>query len=137
MAKDDYRSHVWTFLVYPDSVNENWLFLLDSLHIPICVSPLHDKDFNPTGEPKKPHYHVVLDFGQNKKSWDQVKSICDLVGGVLAPMDDEGNCESKVPNKRTMTRYLLHLDNPDKAQYSIDDICLLTFRRKLSKMCLN
>ena len=58
MAKDDYRSHVWTFLVYPDSVNENWLFLLDSLHIPICVSPLHDKDFNPTGEPKKPHKHI-------------------------------------------------------------------------------
>lgn len=122
MAKNDFRSHVWTFIVYPDSAVENWLFLLDSLHIPVCVSPLHDKDVNPTGEIKKPHYHVVLDFGQNKKSWDQVKSITDMVGGVLCPMDKDGNCESKVANKRTMTRYLIHLDNPEKAQYNIDDV---------------
>ena len=69
MAKDT-RTRVWTFLVYPDSAPENWRDLLDEQHIEFIVSPLHDRDINPTGEPKKPHWHLMLTF-EGKKSYEQ------------------------------------------------------------------
>ena len=54
------KSRYWTFLIYPDSAPKNWYELLEELHLPTCVSPLHDRDVNPDGEIKKPHYHVMI-----------------------------------------------------------------------------
>ena len=44
------KSRYWTFLIYPESAPKDWYSKLEELHIPICVSPLHDKDTNPDGE---------------------------------------------------------------------------------------
>ena len=33
------------------------------LHIPVLISPLHDKDVTPDGEIKKAHYHVIIMYG--------------------------------------------------------------------------
>src|SRR5699024_11179639 len=54
----DERTRNWTFVVYPESAPEDWREIIDDLHVPWIESPLHDKDVNPDGEIKKPHWHV-------------------------------------------------------------------------------
>ena len=49
-------------VVYLESAPADWMERLDQHHIAALVSPLHDKDKNPSGEPKKAHYHVLLMF---------------------------------------------------------------------------
>lgn len=58
------RGRSWTIIVYPDSLPKNWLELLQNE--PVAISPLHDKDVNPDGTLKKPHYHIVLNYKGNK-----------------------------------------------------------------------
>lgn len=98
-------------VVYPESAPEGWQGLLAEQCVPAFISPLHDKDINPTGEPKKPHYHVVIMF-EGKKSLEQAQEIFNVVNGV--------GCE-KVNSIRGYARYLCHLDNPEKVQYDISE----------------
>lgn len=56
------RTRNWWFVLYPDSAPNNWKAILNDLHIQYYVSPLHDKDINPDGEMKKPHWHVIVTF---------------------------------------------------------------------------
>ena len=106
--KKDERKRNYATLVYPDSAPENWQEILSELKIPVFISPLHDKDVNADGKPKKPHYHVQFIF-DGKKSDDQFKEIIAKFGGV--GVED-------VQSLRGYARYLCHLDNPDKAQYN-------------------
>jgi hypothetical protein len=99
-------------VVYPESAPENWQELLAQQFIPAFISPLHDKDFNDTGEPKKAHYHVILMF-DGKKSVEQVGEIFKQIGGVGTEI---------VKSIRGYSRYLCHLDNPEKAQYDTSDV---------------
>lgn len=103
----DSRARNFATVVYPESAPDNWQDILERHCIPAFISPLHDKDVNPTGEPKKPHYHVILMF-DGKKSVEQVKEVFDTINGV--------GCET-VKSIRGYARYLCHLDNPEKAQY--------------------
>ena len=57
------RTRNWMIVVYPDSAPKNWREYLDETHIEWVESPLHEWDVNPTGEVKKPHWHVLLMFG--------------------------------------------------------------------------
>lgn len=90
--------------------------ILDEMHIPAFVSPIHDKDLNPTGEEKKAHYHVVIMF-DGKKTMDQARDVFSQIGGV--------GCE-RVSTIRGYARYLCHLDNPEKTQYKIEDVTALS-----------
>lgn len=110
--KKDTRSRAWSFIVYPESAPENWEAILDEQHIEWAHSPLHDRDLDPTGEPKKAHWHVLLQF-TNVKSFDQVNEICKTVNAPIP---------QRCHNTRSLARYFCHLDNPDKAQYSVTDI---------------
>lgn len=110
--KQDKRTRNWAMIVYPESAPEDWREILDDLHIPWIASPLHDKDVNPDGTKKKPHWHVILTF-ENKKSFHQIKAIADKLN---APIPQA--CESL----RGYVRYLVHTDNPEKYQYSKADI---------------
>lgn len=111
-AKRAGRTRNYATVVYPESAPANWLIILEQLFVPCLISPLHDRDVNPTGEPKKPHYHVLFVF-DCVKSKEQVKAIIEQIGGV--------GCEA-VNSLRGYARYLLHLDNPEKAQYSKADV---------------
>lgn len=111
MEKDE-RVRLWATVVYPESAPDNWLTILRDLMIPCYVSPLHDKDFNADKTPKKAHYHVMLVF-EGKKSRAQIEEIVKRFGGVG---------QENVKSKRGYARYLCHLDNPEKAQYSPDDV---------------
>lgn len=106
------RTRNWTIVLYPESAPENWRDILDELHIEWVESPLHDKDLNADGEPKKPHWHVLLMFG-GVKSWEQV---LEITGQLNAPIPQ------RCHNAKSMVRYMAHLDNPSKAQYSVSDI---------------
>ena len=120
------RNRTWAFLVYEESVPNDWEGVLEGLHIPAAISPLHDRDVwtledqarNPehvAGTVKKPHWHVVLYYG-GKKSAKQV--LADL-----APLDVK-HVEA-VRDTRAYNRYLCHLDSDDKARYPTDQILRL------------
>lgn len=102
----------WTFIVYPESAPENWREILDDTHMKWVESPLHDKDHNDDGEAKKAHWHVLLtaDGPITQKAAEK----------IIAPL----NCPSaqKVGSARGLVRYMAHLDNPDKYQYSVEEI---------------
>lgn len=55
------KSRYFTFLLYPESLPEDWELKLESLGMPIAISPLHDKDRKEGNEQglKKAHYHVI------------------------------------------------------------------------------
>lgn len=106
------RTRNYATVVYPESAPPDWLSVAGELKIPCFISPLHDKDLNPTGEPKKPHYHVMIMF-EGVKTKEQVAEIFGLIGGVGVEV---------VQSVRGYARYLCHLDNPDKAQYSVDGV---------------
>lgn len=111
MAKET-RTRNWSIIVYPESAPENWRSILDESHIEWVESPLHEFDVNPTGEIKKPHYHVLLLFG-GVKSYDQVSEFIKPLNGPIP---------QRCHNAKAMVRYFAHLDNPDKFQYSVSDI---------------
>lgn len=110
--KTDTRTRNFACVVYPESAPADWQEILSEQFVPAFISPLHDKDINPGGEQKKPHYHVMVMF-EGKKSTDQVMAIFNTIGGV--------GCE-KINSMRGYARYLCHLDNPEKQQYSPEHV---------------
>lgn len=110
------RTRNYTAIVYPDSVNtpENWIEVLSDTHIPVMISPLHDQDLNPDGQPKKAHYHVMLCF-EGPKTPEQARAVLDQIGAVIPPEHF-----FKVQSLRGMARYFCHMDNPEKAQYNTE-----------------
>mgnify|MGYP000120469661 CR=1 FL=1 len=72
MAKD--KARYFTFLLYPESIPEDWEMKLESIGVPIAISPLHDKDQKEGKEQglKKPHYHVIY-VAKNPVTADSVR----------------------------------------------------------------
>lgn len=75
----------------------------------------HNRDIqiNENGEEviAKEHIHILFKIGENARS---VKSVAKDIG--IEPNYLEGT--RKIP----FLRYLIHLDNPEKTQYSIDEV---------------
>lgn len=115
MADSLGRSNIWAFIIYPDSWPDNWHELISNFHVPCAVSPLHDADLNGDGTEKKPHRHVLINFGLGKKkSEEQVYvNYCRKLHATLPIAID---------SERGYVRYFVHLDNPEKTQYNLDDI---------------
>lgn len=101
------RTRNYATVVYPESAPEDWIQRFGNYFVPAFISPLHDLDINPFGEPKKPHYHVMIMF-DSVKTIEQAKEIFDDIGGVGVEV---------VNSVRGYARYLCHLDNPEKIQY--------------------
>lgn len=109
------RSNCWTFCVYPsDSLPDNYLNIIDNWHIPTLLSPVHDSDKNGNGMEKKKHIHVFMYFGKGaNKSFSQIMTFVKKLGG----------CQPEVvANSVGLIRYFVHKDNPEKAQYHIEDL---------------
>ena len=101
--KNSRRTRNFATVVYPESSILNWREVLQEQFVPCFISPLHDQDVNPTGEAKKPHYHVLIMF-DSVKTVEQARDIFLKIGGV--------GCEI-VNSLRGYARYLCHLDNPE------------------------
>ena len=110
--KKETRVRNYATVVYPESAPADWVNKLEDVKVSAFISPLHDQDFNPDGEVKKSHYHVIIMF-DGVKTEAQAREVFDSIGGV--------GCEA-VKSIRAYARYLCHLDNPEKTQYSIEDV---------------
>ena len=106
----------WAFVLYPDSAPQDWRDILQSTGLPIAVSPLHDRDINPDGEPKKPHYHVILCYPG--------PTTLNSVINVTRSLNQNDYCQP-LEAVKGYYRYFTHKDNPEKAQY--DEIDITTF----------
>lgn len=109
----DIKSREWWCVVYPESAPSNWRELVQETFLEAFISPLHDKDLNADGTPKKAHYHVVLAW-PGPTTFSNAKGIIEQFKGVIQP--------KKIGTLRGVCRYLCHLDNPEKAQYDPNDV---------------
>lgn len=105
------KGRLWATVGYPESLPIDWLERLSETGLQVAISPLHDKDFDPNGQPKKSHYHIIFVY-DGPTTQKHVKDLCDSLNMVL-PI--------KLESLRGMYRYHLHLDNPDKYQYDDRD----------------
>jgi hypothetical protein len=113
--KKEQRSNKWAFLLYKESAPEDYLDVLDELHVPYVLSPWHDRDVNKsTGEFKKAHKHGAL-FFESLKSYSQVSDL--LTEKLNSPAHVE-----VVMSPKGMYDYFIHADNPEKTLYNVEDI---------------
>lgn len=113
--KKEQRSNKWAFIFYQESAPENYLEILEGMHIPFVLSPWHDNDVNKeTGEIKKAHKHGALYF-DSLKSYSQVSSL--ISEKLNAPKHVE-----VVMSPKGMYEYFTHSENPDKTPYQTEDI---------------
>jgi len=116
------RTRNWLVIFYPDDLPEDWKEQVDQLQCRWIESPLHDKDFNPDGTPKKIHYHTLFMFDSIKNHEQMILMLKGVFGesetgsiiGVALPLPASDRCGS--------VRYMAHLDHPRKAQYDVTDI---------------
>ena len=89
------------------------------MHFKWIQSPIHDEDISADNTPKKPHYHTLFMF-EAVKTIEQVTSMLkELFGenetgsimGVLTP--------TKAIDRCALVRYMVHLDDGNKAQYDV------------------
>lgn len=131
-SEKNLKKRNWGFLVYPTkdqleklesnydgtdgygSVPNDWKERLQLSGLQYAISPLHDKDKleDGSGKIKKPHYHVIVVYG-NPTTYRNVKNLTD-------------NFNSPVPQAleqvRGYYRYFTHKDNADKYQYAEENI---------------
>jgi len=109
------KGRIWACVGYPESLPSNWLEILQDTGLQIAISPLHDKDLDPTGESKKPHYHIIFNY-DGPTTYNNVKNLCDSLNMTI-PI--------KLESLRGMYRYHIHIDNPEKYQYDDRDRTLI------------
>ena len=114
MAEKVVKKRHWAFIVYPESAPADWKERLVQTGLPCAISPLHDKDLDPTGSPKKAHYHVIASW-EGPTTFNVAKTLTD---GFNAPIPQA------LEQVRGYYRYLTHKDNPEKFQY--DELAIQT-----------
>lgn len=112
------KSKYWTFLMYPDSMPNNWKEIIEKWYIPVAISPIHDKDKKEDGTIKKPHYHAVI-YYNNTTTYNQIKRMIEPLGSEYA---------EPVISFKGMYEYLTHKNNPEKAQYKEEEITKINFK---------
>ena len=97
MTRKYIKSRYFDFLLYPDSMPNNWQACLDKLGLPMAVSPLHDCDEQKDSKTwddnndliingkhyKKPHYHVLY-IAKNPVTVESVRNKIKRSLGVKA-----------------------------------------------------
>ncbi|EGO2715368.1 TPA: replication protein [Enterococcus faecalis] len=109
------RSNKWAFLIYEESAPDNYLEILNGLHVPFVLSPWHDKDiYSGTGELKKSHKHGAFYF-DSLKSYTQVSEL------VSDKLNGPAHVEV-VMSPKGMFDYFTHAENPSKTSYDVENI---------------
>lgn len=121
-SKIRFRNYV--SILYPDSAPDDWRERLSDFHIPAFVSPIHDNDTNPDGTLKKAHYHILVMFSNVKKA-SQADEVFKEIGALSGIGSDGKTLFQVCSDIRGTSRYFCHLDNPEKAQYSTDQVLSL------------
>lgn len=108
------KSRAYFGELYPESVPD-WEERLKNAGTRI-LAIRHNKDTNPDGEDKKEHVHVIQIWDGPVRYSQGNESLLKL-GCIKAPVDVR-----VVHSLATCSRYLLHLDNPEKYQYERNEI---------------
>ena len=109
------RSNKWAFLIYQESAPDDYIDVLEEIHVPYVLSPWHDKDINKkTGEFKKAHKHGAFYF-DSLKSYSQVSEL------IKDKLNGPAHVEP-VMSPKGMFDYFTHAENPEKTLYNIEDI---------------
>lgn len=108
------KARTWLAVFYPESLPADWEDRLKEFADKVFIGPLHDKDISEdgSGTPKKAHYHIIMDFCNDKRG----DTIADFCFSLNQPMPQKCNSIASA------VRYLVHKDHPDKYQYSKSDI---------------
>lgn len=124
MAKD--KARYFTFLLYPDSIPEDWEMKLESIGLPVAISPIHDRDLSKVeGQKyKKAHYHVIY-VAKNPVTADSVRyKIKQILGEKSVAM-----VQIVVQSLSNMYLYLTHESKDaiakNKYKYNKKDITLI------------
>lgn len=106
---EKFRSRKFAILLYPESPNYNEI--LDNIKMYDYAYILHNKDINENGDLKKEHTHVII----NSKNaiWNTALS---------KELGITENYIQRVRNYENALEYLIHYNEPEKFQYSIDDV---------------
>ena len=117
------RHRVWMWITYPDSLPEDWRDGLSDMHMPFWVSPPHNQDVWSKSDERKNPVHVAGTLKKvhlhNMGEWSHPvtkEQVMDDIGWM------HGTEVQFVRDKRSMMRYLAHLDDPKKAQYNPQEI---------------
>lgn len=133
MAGKTGKARAFAFIIYPESW-PTWERDLRGLHMPVVVSPAHDRDVyaedgdeHSAGDVKKAHRHAIISWG-NATTVNAALSLLEPFG--VHHVEPIGSYSS-------YCRYLCHMDDPDKAQYDVADVVCLSggvpdFERKLT-----
>lgn len=113
MAEKKVKKRHWAFVAYPESLPEDWMGELKRSGLKVAISPLHDRDINADGTPKKPHYHIMLSY-EGPTTYGNVERFTrgTMNGTIPQPLESPAG----------MYRYLTHEDNPEKVQYDKAEI---------------
>ena len=114
MSKEKYRARVHALLLYPeDSTHCQAIEKITKSYDYAMI--LHDKDYytegENAGEIKKAHWHIVLRFKQ--AVWSS--AVCKELG-------IEQNYIEQVRKFDNALQYLIHYNDSNKAQYTIDEV---------------
>lgn len=101
----DLRARNWVAVLFTDSLAKDWISQLEQLAIPAFVSPLHAADDIDV----KAHYHIMFMY-DNATTYSNVMDDFNRLGIV--------NTCKNVRSVVGMSRYIRHLDQPDKEQFS-------------------
>lgn len=108
--------------MYEDSRPEDWKQVMTQWFLPVCISPIHDKDVyeedgenHKKGDLKKPHYHVLLCFG-NTTTYKTALSYAKEVGASIV---------KPISSSKGAYDYWTHKNNPEKAQYNEEDMIFI------------
>lgn len=109
--KNPYSVKSISIVVYPESCPD-LDFVINTLPIKRYAYILHNKDLNENNEIKKPHFHLIIQFTKAVNTNALLKKLGLSIDFLVQPLGDW----------TSMIRYFQHLDNPEKTQYSYEEI---------------
>lgn len=113
MAKNGVRARNYAMMLYADSMSADWEETLKKEKMN-GFAVYHDKDIKDDGKPKKPHYHILIKY-KNQKAESTVKELAKKIGAANEKI-------IIIKEFKKYAEYLIHKNNPEKAQYLPDDV---------------
>jgi hypothetical protein len=120
------KTRYFTFLLYPESIPEDWELKLELIGVPMAISPIHDKDISEVeGQKyKKAHYHVIY-VAKNPVTAESVRLKIKRALGDKSV----AKVQIVIQSMQSMYLYLTHESKDavakNKHKYSKNDIKLI------------
>ena len=106
-------SRTYQLICYPESLPSPIDDVMSQFNLDRGAYILHDADFTPEGEPKKPHYHVYI----KNKNPVRVQTVADRFGVKVEQIPAFKNIDTA-----GMIEYWLHENADDKALYEPEKV---------------